>query len=206
MVSDIAKATSVPESYLRKVFQLLARAGLVVLPPRGQGRLFPGACRGRDHAQGRRGSHRRQPSRLHVPEDRARLLAGRSLPRVQRIRRGARRRWRRSWMQRTSRTLRREHLEALGGLAQGHRVRIGGTDERRVSQLSPGRSSPSHEGAARRDAGGDPRGPGAELLLHGPREARRPRLPDHGRRVPGVPGGAAGAVRRGGTRARDTSR
>ena len=29
LVGDIAKATSVPESYLRKVFQLLARAGLV---------------------------------------------------------------------------------------------------------------------------------------------------------------------------------
>jgi Rrf2 family transcriptional regulator, iron-sulfur cluster assembly transcription factor len=29
MVGDIAKATSVPESYLRKVFQLLAKAGLV---------------------------------------------------------------------------------------------------------------------------------------------------------------------------------
>jgi Rrf2 family transcriptional regulator, iron-sulfur cluster assembly transcription factor len=29
MVSDIARATSVPESYLRKVFQQLAKAGLV---------------------------------------------------------------------------------------------------------------------------------------------------------------------------------
>jgi Rrf2 family protein len=29
LVGDIAKATRVPESYLRKVFQLLARAGLV---------------------------------------------------------------------------------------------------------------------------------------------------------------------------------
>ena len=30
LVGDIAKATKVPESYLRKVMQLLARAGLVI--------------------------------------------------------------------------------------------------------------------------------------------------------------------------------